>query len=145
MKGAAKLVLLAVVLTFSEAGDAQEARPIRFWINVNDFTRPVSDTLHQFQVTPNAVIPTPLVGWTCKASEISLKQWPATKADPAHGIQAAPAAMYQSVDLVCASKAGSVSASAVCFLSTADEFSADDVKITDPAGHSAWIGVACKN
>jgi hypothetical protein len=138
-------VLCAAALAVSNSANAQDARPVRFWINVTDFTLSTTDKLRQYRVTPDVPIPTSLVGWTCKATAPTFEQFPGTKADPANGVPAMPASVYQRSVITCTSKSGSVKASAMCRLTAENEFGSGEMEITDAAGHEDWVGVACRN
>jgi hypothetical protein len=136
--------IVLVVATPSGNAKAQDARPVRFWINVSDFSQqPVSSK--QYRWVPDTVIATSIVGWTCKTKQIALRQSSSMKADPTYGLPAQAASMYQSGDVVCSSTCGTVSATAICTLSSADQSSLEDIRITDIAGHTVWVGVACRN
>ncbi len=143
--GLALVLALTILFTtgspFRDA-KAQEARPIRFWVNVSDFGQPHIAS-NQYQWTADTVIPVSIVGWTCKTKPIVLGQFPAVKAG--NGLPASAAVVYQSADIVCSSKCGTVSATAMCTLSAGDEHSVEDIRITDSTGHHFWIGAACRN
>jgi hypothetical protein len=138
-------LLIVAALTLSERAGAQDARPVRFWINVTDLALPVKDLLRQYKLTPDAPIPAALVGWTCKATAATITQTPAARAAPEIGVPATAGAIFQSADLVCTSKSGSVTTSASCMLSAADQFGSGELRITDVTGHQVWVGVACRN
>jgi hypothetical protein len=134
------VVPLVAALTLSDGAHAQEARPIRFWAPII-----AESQSHNYQVAPNAVIPTLLVGWTCKTTEISLRQWPGAPADPAFGLPSDGPRLFQTASLVCSSKSGSVRVTATCTLSSADEHSLETVRIDDTAGHWNLVGMGCRN
>jgi hypothetical protein len=136
--------LVAAAVTLSGVVSADDARPVHFWVTVIDFTKPHPSPT-QYQLTPNAVLPTSLTGWTCKATDVALIQTPSdTPAPPSAG--APPRSPYrQSADVVCTSKAGGVKATASCALTSSDASDEEHMKITDSDGHLNWVSVACRN
>jgi hypothetical protein len=121
-------LLIVAALTLSERAEAQDTRPVRFWINVTDFALP-EDQRRLIPLIPDSPIPARLVGWTCKTSPVTTISTPAS----------------QSADVVCTSKSGTVKASAKCALSASDQFDKGELRITDVVGHEVWVGVACRN
>jgi hypothetical protein len=140
-------VLLGAALTLSGTVNAQEARPIRFWVSVMELgaTAP-KDAVHNYQV-PISAIPTPLVGWMCQTSAIRLNQYPGNKAMVVNGmnIPASAPYVYQSADLACLSKSGKVEASASCTLTSENVSDHGEIRITDVAGRPVWVGIHCDN
>jgi hypothetical protein len=112
---------------------AQDARPIRFWCQVTDFSQSKPRT-QQYRLE-NAIIPTPLVGWTCRSTAPELYEVPAS--DVSAGM------VGDRGNVTCSSKSGSVAVTAMCVLSSAGSNDEAHATISDLAGHTAWIGVAC--
>jgi hypothetical protein len=124
---------MVLVSAFAVDAGAQDARPIRFWSQVTDFSQTKPRT-QQYRLE-NAMIPTPLVGWTCRSTAPNVYEVPA--GEIRSGV------VGQRGTVTCSSKAGSVAATAMCAFSSARSNDEAHATISDLAGHTAWIGVAC--
>ena len=134
-KNAGTLLVLLFGLAVPTSSSADDARPIRFWVSVEDWGAPRDALLKTYQWSAAGTIPTRLVGWTCRVAAIRTESFA--------GTTSLPAFVGQYGDLECASASGTVAATVSCRLQSEPQVQDAPIKIRDATGRHVDVTARC--